>query len=176
MTEQRHPNPKDAFRNFLEKAENDAWIASYKWTSGETFGELKKKLKYPCPSEISRTHKKGSDGFWWALEVEAHEGTQVGVDLEIFMSRPILTRPKWITERLNLPESTQPQKILEEWSSREAAFKSFRPDNDKMLLSQFKRGAHGAYTVFGSFGEKPCQVRNAWAGKWVLSLAWRSHR
>lgn len=167
-------NPQDAFRSFLERAENDAWIASYKWFRAESFGLLKNKLKYPCPENVSRSHKRSTDGTWWALDVEAHDGTKVGVDLELFVSRPVLERPEWISERLSIARGLSPQKILEEWCSREAAFKAFAPENQKILLSQIRKSPQGNYAVFSPQGERSCQVRLQMSGRWIVSLAWRS--
>jgi hypothetical protein len=167
-------NPRDTFRNFLERAEQDAWISSYRWVTADSYSQLKSKLGGPRTEGVSRTHKKGTDGVWWALEVEAHEGTKVGVDLEIHIARPVLDDPEWITERLNISRSSSPTKILEEWSSREAAFKSLWPDNEKILMSHFRRSAPNALSVFTPQGDKSIQVRTSWAGKWLLSLAWKS--
>ena len=164
----------NSMKAFLEKAENDGWIAGYKWFDGDTFGLLKQKLKGPCKESFSRTHKKGTDGHWWALEVEAHFGTAVGVDLEILISRPILDRPHWITQRLGLGRTSGPKAILEEWSMREAAFKAIRPDNEGLVVSQFRRTAPNTYTVYANIGERSVQTRAFWAGKWLLSLAWRT--
>jgi hypothetical protein len=173
--DQKSPLPKDGFRNFLSKAENDAWLASYKWTVADNYPQLKLKLGGPRAENSSRTHKKGTDGSWWALDAEAHEGTQIGVDLELFMTRPILTDPDWITRRLNLSRSLSPQKILEEWSAREASFKALAPNNGKILMSHFKRTSPTALSVFTPQGDRSIQVRTAWAGKWLLSIAWSSH-
>jgi hypothetical protein len=166
-------SPRDGFRNFLERAENDSWIASYRWFHAESFGSLKKKMGL-IEANYSRTHKRGTDGIWWGLEVEAHEGTCIGVDLEIMISRPLLDDPEWITTRLNIPRGSTSQKIMEEWSNREAAFKSFAPDNSRMLLSQFRRTAPHTLGIFAPEGERSAQVRTHWAGRWVVSLAWRS--
>ncbi len=166
--------PKDAFRNFLEKAEADAWIASYKWFSAESFLDLREQMKGSAASGISRTHKRGTDGVWWGLEVEGHEGTGVGVDLEIFVERPVLNEPSWITGRLGLPRNTTPNKILEEWCVRESAFKSLAPNNDQILLSHFKRSAPNTLSIYSPKGDLSVQIRSFWSQKWVLSLAWRS--
>ncbi len=166
--------PKNAFRAFLERAEDDGWIASYRWFEAESYGLLKQKLKGPCPESFSRTHKKGTDGLWWAVEVEGHDGTAVGIDLEILISRPILDQPSWISHRLNLPRNLNPQKILEEWSSREAAFKALAPDNKNVFMSQFKRTAPNTLTLYTATSDKSLQVRTNWAGKWLMTLAWRS--
>ena len=175
MSVEPRNNLKDAFRNFLEKAENDAWIAGYKWFSADTFAHLRQKMGGPkTAANISRTHKRSTDGLWWAVEVEAFDGTQVGVDLEAYISRPLLNEPAWITERLGISKSTTPQKILEEWSCREAAFKALAPQNAGVLMSHFKRSATNTFAVRGPGGDRSVQVRSAWSGRWVLSLAWRS--
>ena len=166
--------PKNAFRAFLERAENDGWIAGYKWIEAESFGLLRQKLKGPCKEGFTRTHKKGTDGHWWAVEVEAHFGTSVGVDLEILISRPILDNPAWITQRLNISRTSTPKSIVEEWSNREAAFKALTSENNGLVVSQFRRSASNTLTIFTNQGDKSVQTRAAWAGKWVLSLAWRT--
>lgn len=166
--------PKNAFRAFLERAEDDGWIASYRWFEAESYGLLKQKLKGPCPEGFSRTHKKSTDGLWWAVEVESHDGTAVGIDLEILISRPILDNPSWITRRLNIPRNQNPQKILEEWSGREAAFKALAPKNENVFVSQFKRTAPNTLTLFTATSDVSVQVRTSWAGKWLMTLAWRS--
>jgi hypothetical protein len=167
--------PQDGFKSFLEKAEADGWIASYKWVGADSFGLLRQKLGGKKTSdEISRTHKKGTDGRWWSCEVEAHYGTSVGVDLELLISRPILEDPTWICNRLNLPRNLSPKNLLEEWTSREAAFKSLAPDNKGLKISQFRKSGTGSYTIFTPNGEKSMQVRSATNGKWILTLAWRS--
>ena len=174
VSEQKSPTPREGFKNFLDRAENDAWIAGFKWVSGDSYAQIKSKLKGARADSVSRTHKKGTDGIWWALETEAHEGTHVGVDLELFMTRPILVNTEWITGRLNISRTLSPQKILEEWSAREAAFKALAPHNDKILMSHFRRSAPHTLTVFTPRGDRSVQVRTAWAGKWLLSLAWLS--
>jgi hypothetical protein len=167
--------PQDGFRSFLEKAEADGWIASYKWTGAESFGLLRQKLGGKKTSdEISRTHKKGTDGRWWACEVEAHYGTSVGVDLELLISRPILEDPTWISNRLGLSRNLTPKLLLEEWSCREAAFKAMAPDNKGIRMTQIRRTGTGSYTVYSPSGEKSLQVRSFMNGKWLLTLAWRS--
>ena len=173
MTENQ--SPQSGFKSFLEKAEADGWIASYKWQNAETFGLLRQKLGGKnTKEEISRTHKKGTDGKWWSCEVEAHYGTAVGVDLELLISRPILEDPAWISNRLGLARNLSPKALLEEWSSREAVFKSLAPDNKGMLLSQIRKSGNGTYTAFSHTSEKSAQVRSAVVGKWMLTLAWRS--
>lgn len=168
-------NPRDGFRSFLDKAESDGWIAGYKWVCSEHFGQLRDKLGGIGPvEEKSRSHKKGTDGLWWGVEVEAHYGTSVGVDLEFLMQRPILDDPTWITTRLGIARNTQPKNILEEWSSRESAFKALAPNNQKILISQFRRSAPGTLTVYTAEGERNVQLRSAWSGRWVLTLAWRT--
>jgi hypothetical protein len=167
-------NPRDSFRNFLERAEQDAWIASYKWFVAETFGFLKIKMGKLPGENYSRSHKRGTDGLWYGVEVEAHEGTGIGVDLELLVSRPILDDPSWITTRLNMPRTSSPQKILEEWSAREAAFKSLAPNNQGVLVSHFRRSAPGTLALFSPQGESLIQTRTSVSQKWVLSLAWRS--
>lgn len=168
-------NPQNAFRNFLEKAESDGWIASYKWVNAESFGLLRQKLGGKKQSEeISRTHKKGTDGKWWSVEVEAHYGTAVGIDLELLISRPILEDPVWISNRLGISRNLSPKGILEEWSAREATFKSLAPENRGLLLSQIRKTGTGAYTAYFPGGEKSVQVRSLLMGKWLLTLAWRS--
>lgn len=174
VTEQRSAAPRDGFKNFLDKAENDAWIAGFKWVSGDSYPQIKTKLNGARGENMSRTHKKGTDGIWWALETEAHDGTHVGVDLELFMSRPILVDSEWITTRLNISRSTTPQKILEEWSAREAAFKALAPHNERILMSHFRRSSPNSLVVYTPQGDRSIQVRTAWAGKWLLSLAWLS--
>ncbi len=166
--------PKNAFKAFLERAENDGWIASYKWHEAETFGLLRQKLKGPVKEGFSRSHKKGTDGHWWGVEVEAHFGTSVGIDLEILISRPILDNPSWITQRLNIARTSSPKNIIEEWSVRESAFKALSPDNDKIVVSQFRKTAPNTLTVYTNHGDKSVQTRATWAGKWMLSLAWRT--
>jgi hypothetical protein len=167
-------NPKIGFRSFLEKAENDGWIASYRWITGDSWGLLKNKLNGPAAEGFSRSHKKFTDGQWWAVEVEAHDGTVVGIDLELLLSRPILDKPDWITRRLALSKAGTPQKIIEEWSSREAAFKALAPDNSKLLLSQLRWTAPNTLGVFSTAGERLVQIRSFWYGKWCLCLGWRS--
>jgi hypothetical protein len=166
-------NPRDGLRNFLERAEQDAWIASYKWVSADSFLQLREKLGR-VKEGWSRSHKRSTDGTWWALEVEGHEGTVVGVDLEILISRPLLTDPEWITTRLNIARSSTPQKILEEWASREAAFKALAPNNAGVLLSHFRRTAPNTLTAYTPAGERSVQVRAQWGGRWVSSIAWKS--
>jgi len=174
FTETKSPAPRDGFKNFLEKAENDSWIAGFRWVKGDTYPQIKSQLSTKRAENVSRTHKKGTDGVWWALETEAHYGTHVGVDLELFMVRPILVNSEWITNRLNLSRQLSPQKILEEWSAREAAFKALAPNNEKVLMSHFKRTSPNTMTVFTPQGDRMIQVRTSWAGKWLLSLAWMS--
>lgn len=168
------PGPKDGFRSFLERAEDDGWIASFKWIGAETWPALKEKLGGPAVAGISRTHKKALDGNWWALEVEAHEGTAVGVDLELLFERPILEKPDWIVRRLGMAKAAEPKKIIEEWSAREAAFKALAPDNEKILLSQLRRSAANTLSVLTPKGDRSVQVRSHWNGKWCLSLGWRT--
>jgi len=171
--DQKNPNPKEAFRAFLEKAESDSWIAAYTWFSAESFGQLKSKMK-KIKEGFSRTHKKGTDGLWWGLEVEAHFGTVVGVDLELLMERPILEKPDWITTRLGMSRTSTPKQILEEWSLRESSFKAFAPNNEKILLSQFRRTAPNTFSLLSATGERSVQTRASWSSRWVATLAWRS--
>lgn len=168
------PTPRDGLRSFLSRAEDDGWIASHKWVSADSWPALKEKLKGPTAPGFSRTHKKGTDGLWWALEVEAHEGTAVGVDLEILFQRPVLEKPDWILRRLNLARGGTARSIIEEWSSREAAFKSLAPDNQGLLLSQLRRSAPNVLQVLTSQGDRQVQVRTAWTGHWCMSLGWRT--
>jgi 4'-phosphopantetheinyl transferase EntD len=166
---------KDAFRSFLGQAEDDGWIAGYKWYQAESYTALRHLLGPPGHREgFSRTHKKGNDGTWWALEVEMHDRTGVGVDLEVLMERPILSNPRWITERLGISRSATPKIIIEEWSAREAAFKALYPHNENVFLSQFRRAQGGRYEILTAQGAQSLQVKSAWQQTWVLSLAWRS--
>jgi|GEM_PF-1073651 len=167
-------NPSQGFRSFLERAEEDGWIASYRWFQAETFGLLKLKLNGPAKENFSRTHKKGTDGIWYAVEVEAHYGTSVGVDLELLMPRPILDNPEWIQRRLGMARAGSPRAVIEEWSSREAGFKALAPDNKKIVLSQFRRTAPNSLTVLTQGGEFSVQTRTNWSSKWVMALAWRT--
>lgn len=167
-------NPVTGFKSFLNRAEEDGWIAAYRWTKAETFGLLKIKLGGPVKEGWSRTHKKGTDGFWYALEIEAHYGTAVGIDLELLMPRPILDNPDWILRRLGMTRSGSPRAIIEEWSAREAAFKALAPDNKKILVSQFRRTAPNSLTVLTQGGDLAVQTRTSWASKWVAALAWRT--
>ena len=172
MSQER--GPREAFKSFLDRAEDDGWLSSYKWHSADTFGLLRMKLNGSVREGWTRTHKKSTDGTWWALEIQAHDGTSIGVDLEILIERPILDNPQWITNRLNMPRHSQPRQILEEWSCRESAFKALAPDNSKILLGQFRRSAANTLTVLSQSSDRSVQTRASWAGRWVLSLAWRS--
>ncbi len=167
-------SPKDGFRGLLDRAEEDGWIASYRWVVAETFGLLKIRLGGPCKEGFSRTQKRGTDGNWYALEVEAHYGTSVGVDLELLMPRPILDNPEWIMRRMGMTRVASPRAIIEEWSSREAAYRALTASNINLKVSQFRRTAPGTLTMYTPTGDQAVQVRNAWAEKWVLSLGWRS--
>ena len=166
--------PKDAFRTFLERIQDDGWISDYKWVQAESYPALKQKLGKVDPLTHSRSHKKAMDGTWWALDVEAFDGTSVGVDLELLIQRPILDNPEWITNRLGIARTSTPKNIIEEWSLREASFKAFYPGNSKMLLSQFKRTSPQVYSIYSQKGDLSVQVRSAWIGPWVLSFAWRT--
>ena len=92
-------NPQHGFRNFLEKAEQDGWIAGYRWASSDSLKLLRSQLGGKRKPEVSRTHKRGTDGMWYGLEVESDYGACVGVDLELLVSRPILDRPEWLAQR-----------------------------------------------------------------------------
>lgn len=167
-------SPRDGFRSFLERAEDDGWVAGYRWLVGESWPSLREKLGGPPKPGVSRTHKKGTDGRWWALEIEAHEGTAVGIDLEILFERPILERPGWILRRLGIGKPAAPKNLIEEWSSRECVFHALAPENDRVLLSQLRRTAPGTFGVLTQQGDRLVQVRTNWAGKWCLSIGWRS--
>lgn len=168
-------SPKEGFRGLLDRAEEDGWIASYRWVTAETFGLLKLRLGGPPKEGFSRTQKRGTDGMWYALEVEAHYGTSVGVDLELLMPRPILDNPEWILRRLGMTRVASPRAIIEEWSAREAAYKALTMGaSNPIQVSQFRRTAPGTLTIYTPGGDQAVQVRNAWAAKWVLSLGWRS--
>jgi hypothetical protein len=166
-------NPPDGFKNFLERATQDGWITQYRWESSDSFEALRKKLGKKRKEGFTRTHKRGTDGVWWGLELESDFGSSAGVDLEILISRPILDNPAWILERLGLGRSLNARQILEEWSCRESAFKALTPDNEGLLMSQMKRISPGTLNVFSPKGDRSVQTRAAWAGKWVLSMAWR---
>jgi hypothetical protein len=167
-------SPVNGFKSFLDRAEEDGWIASYRWTKAETFGLLKIKLGGPAKEGFSRSHKRGTDGIWYALEVESHYGTSVGVDLELLMPRPILDNPEWILRRLGMTRTGSPRAIIEEWSAREAAFKALSTDNVKIVMSQFRRTAPNTLTVLSQGGDHAVQTRTSWSSKWVVSLAWRT--
>lgn len=167
-------SPRDGFRSFLERAEDDGWIASYRWVTADSWNLLREKLGGPAKPGISRTHKKGTDGMWWAVEIEAHEGTAVGIDLEILFQRPILEKPDWIVRRLGMARAGTPKSIIEEWSTRECAFKALAPDNQKILLSQLRRTAPTTITVLTQTGDRMVQIRSHWSGHWCLSLGWRT--
>ncbi|MBS1983196.1 MAG: hypothetical protein JST16_03410 [Bdellovibrionales bacterium] len=166
--------PRDAFRSFLERAEDDGWIASYKWVSADTWVQLREKLGGAAVAGVSRTHKKGTDGVWWAVEVESHEGTSVGVDLEMLIERPVLDRPDWILRRLGMSKGASPKNIIEEWSLRESAFKALAPDNARVTLSQLRHTSPNTLSLLTQTGEKSIQVRSMWSGKWCLTLGWRT--
>jgi hypothetical protein len=173
--ENRGAAPREGFRSFLNKAEVDGWIAGARWRHSDSYVLLKNDLG---PSRLadgfSRTHKKGTDGIWWACEVEAHYGTTVGLDLEILISRPILDDPTWISRRLGISRPATPKATLEEWSHREAVYKALYPGNEHLRLSQIRRSGASLYSVFTPQGESSVQVRSSWHGKWLLTLAWRS--
>ncbi len=165
--------PSDAFRSFLDRAEEDGWIAGYKWYSSESFVLLKDKMGPPKEDHI-RASKRGTDGVWWVCDIEPHYGTSIGADLEILLPRPILDQPERILNRLGMSRGAAPKVIIEEWSARNAAFKALAPDNSRVLLSQFRRTAPGTYTVYTPQGDRSVQVRTMWSTKWVFCLAWRS--
>ncbi len=116
--------PQLGFKNFLERAEQDGWISKYRWAKAESLKELREKLGGIRKPNTSRTHKRGTDGIWWGLEVEPDYGTAVGVDIELLVDRPVLQNPQWIAERMGLGRVSNPKEIIEEWSRREAAFKA----------------------------------------------------
>jgi len=164
---------KIAFRNFLSRAEDDGWIASYNWRSKESFILLREEMKQDGHELGSRTHKKGTNGVWWGLSVEAQYGTSIGVDLEFLIERPILDNPEWISNRLGISRSSSSKEVLEEWACREAAFKCLAPLNKGVFLSQFRKSAAGKYTIFINGQDMNIQTKVHWWEKWILTLAWR---
>lgn len=164
---------KTAFRNFLGRAEDDGWIASYQWSSKDSFVLLREEMNAVDYELGSRTHKKSTDGIWWGLNVEAQFGTSIGVDLELLIERPILNNPEWISNRLGISRSSSSKEVLEEWACREAAFKCLAPNNKGLYLSQFRKVAPGKYTIFMNGQDLNIQTKMHWWEKWLLALAWR---
>lgn len=168
-------NPRDGFRSFLEKAESDGWIAGFNWIQAENFFQLRQKMGGLNSSEDhSKTYKRSTDGKWWGIDVEAHYGTAIGIDLDLLMPRPVLEDSSWITTRLGISRSMPPRNILEEWSARASAFRALAPENEKINISQFRRTAPATLTVYTPEGERNVQIRTAWMGRWVFNLAWRT--
>lgn len=167
-------NPKIYFRNFLENAEDRGWVASYKWTVADTYQEMKSKLAPADYLKGSRSHKKGFEAKWWAIDVEAHEGTNIGIDLEILADRRILRKPQWLINRFHLEVSAEPKKVVEEWSKRESVFKALAPDNEKLTLQQIRRTGPDRYTAFINGKDINVQTKSHWSEYWFISMAWRS--
>jgi hypothetical protein len=164
-----------AFRNFLDRAQDESWIVSFDWYVESHFAKLREKMQTPqTPELFSKTHKKATDGQWWGLKVESAEDTAIGVDMEILIDRPILKNTDWIIRRLNLPRTSTPKQILEEWSCREAAYKCLAPDNAGLLLPQIRKSTGSSYYVQLAGREITMQTRLMWRDNWLLALAWRS--
>jgi len=164
---------QNAFRAFLNRAEDDGWISSYKWFEGESFVLLREEMNSHVYEIGSRSHKKATNGTWLGLAVEADYGTAIGVDLELLIERPILNDPTWLSQRLGLSRHTTPKEILEDWSCREAAFKCLAPHNKGRYLSQFRKEGPGKYAIFMNGEDRYIQTKTLWWEKWVLALAWR---
>jgi hypothetical protein len=164
-----------SFRNFLERAQDESWIASYEWYKEDNFKKLKQNMKKVSYDIGSTSHKKSTDGNFWGIIVECFEGTSIGVDLELLIDRPVLKNTEWLSQRFGISKSSTPKQIMEEWACREAAFKCFAPDNQNLYLSQIRKSAPNTYSIFSTGGGRSVQTRIMWRDNWVLALAWRSH-
>jgi hypothetical protein len=167
-------SPREAFRSFLNRAEDDGWIAGFKWHEADSWPALKKQFKGPPGPGVRRCHKKGIDGLWWALEIEAFDGTSVGLDLELLYDRPILDRPQRVLRKLGISKPPSPKALIEEWSLRESVYQALGEDLGLVNLSQIRRTAPNTYGILIKTGERSVQVRSAWGDQWCLSLGWRS--
>ena len=163
-----------AFRNFLERAQDESWIVSYDWQTTDSFKSIREKFSKYSGETFSKTHKRAPDGKWWGVSVEAYEDTFIGIDLEYLSERPILKSPEWLAQRLNMGRTSTSKQVLEEWSCRESAFKSLVNLNQNLVLSQFRKSGASGYNVPTPEGEKIIQTRLMWRDNWLLSLAWRS--
>ncbi len=166
-------SPRDLFNKFLSTAQDQMWVDSFEWRPFEDFSEYRKSMQArPISRTHSRTHKRATDGTLWVLDVEGFEGASIGVDLEFICERPILKRPEWLIERLALRKNPGSAGLLEEWSQREAAFKALWPNNEKVLLSSFRRTGQHSLGVDFVTGQQNIQVKSIVAENWILSLAW----
>ncbi|MBI4042416.1 MAG: hypothetical protein HY391_02960 [Deltaproteobacteria bacterium] len=167
-------NLEEVFLDFLADGMEKEWLSRYQWYHDTSHLQLRAQMR---PSEIvpwkSRSHKKAAEDNCWGIEVKAWRGNAIGVDLEFYKMRPLLTsNRKWMAHWLDLDCNSSPMELLEEWAAREAAFKCVSPllPEEELSMSDFVR-TRGILELKKT--ERLYQIETcfSWNGPWILALA-----
>jgi hypothetical protein len=158
------------FAPFLERAVRDGWIKSAQWRWLPEGSNPNRDIERAERLKGSRTHKKAADSTYWILDVE---GRGVGVDLERLRPESGADRLAGAVKRLGLPSGTSSEGALEAFSAREAAFKALYPDNEGLLVSDFRSAGPGRLEVRRGEDLLRLEIRTLWCHEWVLTLARR---
>ena len=171
-----HDDFENLFRGFTNDLIRDGWISCAKFFCADVPELLRAKMGEARKSpQVSRTHKEGLDGTHVGFEAETTPPSAIGVDLELFHPRRILTgQGDWLIGRLHITGEVSPRELLQEWTRREASVKALGRalGRSDILVAQFRPTEDG---MLKFVGEVPngyvVETKSHWAGDWVLTVA-----